>query len=60
VDKPYTIYAEIDDHKLATEFKATLERERRSMKAVVEVALQEYIARSKAKHAAEQAAKLAA
>lgn len=60
MDKPYVIFAELDDAKLANEFKATLEREKRSMKAVVEMALRDYIVRSKAKHAAEAAARLAA
>lgn len=48
MDKPVTVYAEIDDPELAADFKATLEREGRTMKAVTERALREYIAKSKA------------
>lgn len=55
MDKPATVYAELDDPKLAADFKATLEREGRTMKAVVERALRAYIATSKANAAAAKA-----
>lgn len=47
MDKPLTVYAELTDPELVDEFKQTLEREDRTMKAVVERALREYIAKSK-------------
>lgn len=48
MEKPAVVYAELDDPKLAASFKATLEREQRSMKAVVTLALRDYIAKSEA------------
>ena len=55
MDKPLTVYAEIDDPELAAEFKATLEREGRTQKKVVEFALRDYIAKSKAEAAPTKA-----
>ncbi len=48
MDKPLTLYAEVDDPELVAEFKETLAREARSMRAVVILAVKDYIARSKA------------
>ena len=56
MDKPLTIYAEIDDQELADRFVQTIEREKRSRKAVIERALAEYIERSE-REAAKTAGK---
>lgn len=61
-EKLFTVFARLDPD-MGAEFKATLEREKRSMQAVVELALTDYIARSKTaalKAAAAQAEKAAA
>lgn len=55
-DKPLTVFAEIDDPELAAEFRATLEREQRTMKVVTTLAIRDYIARSKAEAKAARAA----
>lgn len=48
MDRLLTIYVHLHDPKLVADFKTTLEREDRSMKAVVERALRNYVAQSKA------------
>lgn len=47
MDKPLTVYARLDPEK-GEKLKATLEREKRTMQAVVEIALDRYIAESEA------------
>lgn len=59
-DEKLILYAKLTDSKAIKEFRDTLEREGRTMQVVLTVATAEYVARSKAKHAAEAAARLAA
>ena len=48
MDKPLTLFAEVDDTALARRFRATLEREQRTMKAVLLRAIEIYVAQSEA------------
>lgn len=59
-DEKLILYAKLTDAKAIREFKDTLEREGRTMQVVLVSAAADYVARSKAKHAAEVAAKMAA
>lgn len=46
-EKPFTVFARLDPDK-GEKFKALLEREKRTMQAVVEIALDKYMAESDA------------
>lgn len=52
-EKPFTVFARLDPDK-GEKFKATLEREKRTMQAVVEIALEKYMAESEAAAKAER------